>query len=82
MVINLEHEYDELLVEFNNSNYFESMCIFFDDKFIFWLIRILEKNRSLTKLMGKNTIDINDVHMAIQMAKEREYPTSPPLDVI
>ncbi|CAI6356606.1 unnamed protein product [Macrosiphum euphorbiae] len=30
--------------------------------------------------MGKNTIDINDVHMAIQMAKEREYPTSPPLD--
>ncbi|XP_003241797.1 uncharacterized protein LOC100569174 [Acyrthosiphon pisum] len=30
--------------------------------------------------MGKHTIDINDVHMAIQMAKEREYPTSSPLD--
>jgi len=32
--------------------------------------------------MGKNTVDINDVHMAIQMAKEPEYPTSSPLDVI
>jgi len=46
------------------------------------LIRILEKNKSWTKLMGKDTIYINDVHMTIQMAKEREYPTSSTLDVI
>ncbi|XP_060858873.1 uncharacterized protein LOC132936199 [Metopolophium dirhodum] len=30
--------------------------------------------------MGKDTIYINDTHMTIQMAKEREYPSSSTLD--
>jgi len=32
--------------------------------------------------MGNKTININDVHMTIQMAKDGEFPTSSPLDVI
>jgi len=42
----------------------------------------LEEAKSCATFANKDTIDVNDIQMAIQMAKDVGLPRSPPSDVI